>query len=209
MTKKELIRIEKELLSELPQFEVSGTVMFLPPLDKLLRGIGLQGSGLDRASFYTSVFIMPLCVPTDHLYFSFGKRLRHAGIESWNKTAPTLLTELGGAIKSEAIPFLSSINSLLDFAEMARAFNEKNPPTLRAIAYSLARAGENRRAIDVLDRLFVLCDLTVAWQRDLAQEAQSLKSKLIEDPAAAQRQLETWESETVRNLKLDTRISLM
>jgi len=196
------MRIEKSLLAELPGFAISGAVMLIPPADRLLRGVGFEGSGLDKASFYAWVFVMPLCVPTDHLYFNFGKRIRHGGIERWNKASPDILPELSAAIKSQAIPFLYSANSLLDFAEMARQFNEKNPHTLRAIAYSLARVGEIRRAIDILDRLIVLCDLAIPWQGELAQEAQSLRSKLFENPEEAQRQLKTWESKTINNLGL-------
>jgi hypothetical protein len=191
MTKREFMRIEKSLLAELPGFAISGAVMLIPPADRLLRGVGFEGSGLDKASFYA-----------DHLYFNFGKRSRHGGIERWNKASPDILPELSAAIKSQAIPFLYSANSLLDFAEMARQFNEKNPHTLRAIAYSLARVGEIRRAIDILDRLIVLCDLAIPWQGELAQEAQSLRSKLFENPEEAQRQLKTWESKTINNLGL-------
>jgi hypothetical protein len=201
MTTKEFVALEKDLLRELPGLAIKGSLMFIPPVGSLLRGISFKRSS-DKDRFYVSAFVIPLCVPTNHLYFNFGHRMRHGGADGWNRGMPDLLWELSAALKSQAMPPLSPVNSLLEFAEFAGQFNPKSLPTLRAIAYSLARAGEKRRAIDVLDRLAALCDPAVEWQRTLAQEGQGLKEKLLGDPEEARRQLEAWESETVHNLGL-------
>ena len=203
MTTKEFILLEKSLLSELPVFAIKGRLMFIPHTELILRGISFEGSSFDKTSFYASMFVMPLCVPTNHLYFNFGNRIRKEnGADRWNVAMPNLVTELGSALKLQAVPFLSRIESLLDFVEVAKSFSG-NPHTPKAIAFALARAGQNSQAVEVLDQLLSQLDLNVAWQREIADQAKALRAKLVTNPIEAQQQLDAWEAETVHNLGLD------
>lgn len=203
MTTKEFVSLEKSLLPEFPGFAIKGPLMFIPPAERLLRGISFEGSSFDKTSFSVSMFVMPLCVPTNHLYLNFGNRVRHkGGGDRWNMEMPNLVTELGTALKLQAIPFLSRVDSLLGFVEVAKSFSGK-PHTPKAIAFALARAGQNSQAVEVLDQLLSQLDLNVAWQREIADQAKALRAKLVANPVEAQQQLEAWEAETVHNLGLD------
>ena len=94
MTTKEFIALEKSLLPDLPDFAVKGPLMFIPPAERLLRGISFEGSSFDKTSFYVTVFVMPLCIPTKHLYFNLviasgTKRARIAGARecpTWSRS---------------------------------------------------------------------------------------------------------------------------
>jgi hypothetical protein len=204
MTTNKFVSLEKQLLPDLSGFAIKGRLMFMPPVESVLRGIHFEGSAFDKTSFSVTVFVMPLCVPTEYLYFNFGKRLRHGAKGAlWQIGEPDMLVELTSAVKLQAVPFLSRVESLLDFVEVARSFSSGNPHTPRAIAFALARAGQSGPAAVVLDKLLNRLDMSVAWQRQIAEQATNLKAKLVASPAEARQQLESWEAETVRNLGLD------
>ena len=87
---------------------------------------------------------------------------------------------------------------------MAATFlKARDPYGQQAIAYAWARAGEGSRATEELERLVRLLDAKVLWQREMAERAEVLKTKLLTNPAEAQWQLEAWESETTQNLGLE------
>ena len=101
MTTKEFVSLEKSLLPEFPGFAIKGPLMFIPPAERLLRGISFEGSSFDKTSFSVSMFVMPLCVPTKHLYLNFGNRVRHkGGGDRWNMEMPNLVTELGSRVET-------------------------------------------------------------------------------------------------------------
>ena len=114
---------------------------------------------------------------------------------------PNLVEELGAAIKLRALPFLSRVDSLLEFVEVAKS-SPINQRTLEAIGFTLARAGRITQAIEIFDQLLTMVDTNVAWQRDLAEQVGALKSMLINSPSDAQEQLAAWEAETVQKLGL-------
>src|SRR5262249_49406583 len=134
--------------------------------------------------------------------FLFGDRIRHkGGGDRWNVEMPNLIAELVAALKVQALPFLSHVESLLDFVEVAKAFSG-NPHTPKAIAFALARAGRIDEAINVIDQLLPHLDLSVEWQSEIASQANTLRAKLA-TPSEAQQQLEAWEAESARNLGLE------
>ncbi|MBO0801038.1 MAG: hypothetical protein J2P31_19650, partial [Blastocatellia bacterium] len=121
-----------------------------------------------------------------------------------NADAPNLVTELRSAVKREALPFLSSIDSAEDIAKAAATLHKTGDPYVQqTIAYSWARAGNITRATEELERLVLLLDVSIQWQRGMAERSDVLKTTLLANPAEAQRQLEAWESETSKNLGLE------
>ena len=201
MKKKEFETIGKQLLPILPGFVVKGDLLFMRPIGHILRAICFDRS-IDPRSFYVEVFVQPFFVPMEYVVFNFGYRLG-GNCHSWNADNPNLIAELRAGLKRDALPFLSQITSVSDFVKMAKSHPSGNPHTPEAIAFALARAGRNKEAIEVLDQLLGQVKLEVLWQREMADRAKSLKSQLLTDPAAAQRQLDAWEAETVKNLGLE------
>jgi hypothetical protein len=205
MTTTEFVSLEKSLLTELSNLAVKGRLMFIPPAAPILRGINFEGSSFDKTSFSVTMFVMLLCVPTKHLNLSFAAGVRHKkGGDRWNSEMPELIKELSSALKAQAIPFLSPVQSLLDFVDLARSRSfSDNPQTLRAEAFALARAGQISRAVGALDQLLNQIDSKIGWQLEIADQARALRSKLVASSSEAERQLEVWEVETVRNLGLE------
>jgi hypothetical protein len=197
-----LVALEKQLALALPVLRVKKTLMLVPPVDKLLLGIWFDRSSHDNVSFSVTAFIMPLCIPAKHLGFTFGSRVRDKnGGDRWNIETSGLTGDLTAALKEQALPFLSKGDTLEGFIEIARS----SPPTgrvLEGLAYALARSGKIEQAIDAFVRLTSMLDLSVGWQRELAEQARTFGAKLAENPVEAGQQLIYWEAETLNRLKL-------
>jgi hypothetical protein len=203
MTTKEFVAIEKALLHGLPGFTIKGSLLFVSPIKHLLRGVSFDGSSFSKTKFHVTYFVMPLCVPSKHLTLSFGNRLRLRGIDGWDSQLPNLIAELGSALKEQALPLFKPMQSLADFIAYARLSPGTNPQTLRSIAYALARSGQSDQAVAAINEMQKHNDLQFAWQKEISEESQALREKLIEAPDAANKQLEEWEACTIHSLGLD------
>ena len=202
MKRSEFASLLRHPLLQMEGFVLRGTLLFKPPVDRLLRGFCFESSQLDRRAFYATFFVMPLCVPSSHLHFTFGDRVRRAaGGDRWNAEMPDLAAELATALKRAAV-FLSEIESLLAFVAYAESLprTERN---LEGVGYALARAGHVAQAIATFDELLERVDMTVPWQRELAGRISNLKHTLIKSPENARCQLVSFERETIQSLGLD------
>jgi hypothetical protein len=201
MTKKEFIALEKKLLPYLPGFAISGRLTFISPVGHTLRGFGFDPSGFDKKGLYVTLFFLPLCVPSKYLTYGFGKRLKGTG---WRADEPGLENQLIAAMQKD-VPFLKSLSTPRDVLEAVKS-QERNfhdPYKYEAIAYLLIRVGEPTAGIGALDDLLSVLDLSIAWQSEMAERASALKSMLVRNPSDAQKQLEAWEAESIRNLGLE------
>lgn len=203
MKTKEIAAIGKQLLAELPGFALKGQMLFVRPVGHTLRGIFFDRS-INPRGFYVQVFIQPLFVPAGHINFNVGWRLG-GGSHIWNADTPNLISELDTALKREALPFLSRIQSPLDAASAAASLDKLGDPYVQqTIAYAFARAGEVQRAAIALSELARMLDVKEqhSWQQEMTQRADALRVELQDNPTAAQRRLESWQTETTRMLGL-------
>lgn len=202
MTNKEFENIGKELASQFPGFVARGQLLFIRPINGVLRGIFFDRS-IDKRSFYAQMFALPLCIPAKFIWFNFGWRLG-GDCTTWNADDSNLIRNLTAALKREAIPFLSLIKSPGDLAGAADSLAKSGDIGVQqAVAFALARGGEVNRAVAALDRLIDLMRKTGFWIEEI-QRARALRSQLLGNPIDAQRQLDSWEEETVKNLGLET-----
>lgn len=206
MKKKQFESLCKRLLPDLPGFTCKGWLLHSVPVADLLRGFYCDTSGFDASKFTVYVFVLPLYIPTNHLYFTFGNRLKDdRGCEKWwNVNDPSLCEDLLFRMKSEGLPFLSGVRSPIDLVKKA----EELPPTLdpykfETIGYSLAMADDFIGAQEALDRLLGTLDAKIPWQGEMMERAKLLGQKLKADPQGAKHQLAEWEQITKRNLGLE------
>ena len=203
MTHKEFAQLGKGLLPGLPGFAVKGPLVFRSPVGHTLQALDFDRSA-DARHFYLHVFFLPLCVPRKHVSFGFGKRIRGTG---WNVDIPDLEAALASAVQTEAVPFLSGLDTPKDVAETMKRLKGESSKDLyvhEAIAYMLALAGESAAAVGWLDRLLSLPTAELGpWVRDIETRARLIRAKLVENPAKALDQLALWEMESVRNLGLE------
>lgn len=210
MRTKDFVALEKRLLPKLENFTINGPLLFIVPIGHTLRGFHFEGSSFDKHSFYVDAFFMPLYVPSQHVHFTFGHRVRDGGGDRWNTERAAFEAALEAAVQKE-VPFLASLNTALDVATALKPLARRsNPHCHEAFAYALVQAGEIRAALDAIDTLLRLVESLkrvnpkLTWELEIAERAQLLKTKLTTNPKDASAQLAAWESETIRNLGLDT-----
>lgn len=205
MRQKEFRAVAKQLLPDLPGWRLKGPLLIWPPVDHTLRAVCFEPSGFDRRSFYLSVFLLPLCVRHEYVSFNMGKRLGF----SWEADDPQLLSNLLRAMRAEATPFLEGLDTPQDVVAviLARWRRSEDLYVHQGIAYLLALYGELDQAVDALDHLLKLSTTGfyrgLSWADQMAVEARTLKSKLLEDPDDARSMLREWEEESRRNLKVE------
>ncbi len=129
MKKKEFEAIGKRLLPDLPNFAVKGDLLLIRPLGCALRGVCFNRS-IDPRSFYVEIFIQPIFVPSEHIGFNIGWRLRggSGGSDSWDADVPNLIMALSAGLRREALPFLSRIQSPRDIADAASSVHKIKGP---------------------------------------------------------------------------------
>lgn len=201
MKVKEFQLLCEELLANLPGYRCQGRLLVNTTDEHVLRGFCFEPSDFDRTSFYVNVFFLPLYVPTTHLYFTFGDRLRDNGGDRWNVDDPNLIGKLVNCIQSQGIPLLSGVRDPLGLAEVVqeRFANSQDPYVLEAIAYSLLMGSDHVSAPAALDRLLAVLDPTVSWQNEMRLRAEQLKRLALDD---AKRLLANWELATRANLRI-------
>lgn len=201
MKSKDFSELAKRLLPDLPGFAVKTPLVLVPPVKHTLRGLCFESHSHEAKLFYVWVFFLPLFVPRQYVSFEFGKRI---GGDRWNAEAPDIVHELGVALKREAMPFLSPIETPRDVVQAAKSLRlPQNANIQQAIAYALARAGDVHKAIAELDTLLAMLDSKVPWQLEMTERASALRLQLHTDVPGAQKQLEAWEAESISNLGLE------
>ncbi len=198
------VRLERQLIESMPGWAISGPMIVMCPLERVLRGVAFEGSSFDAKTFFVWFFFLPLCVPTKHLYFNFGERLRtSSGGDVWNTNDTELLGQLRGAISDQALPYLSGVESLEGMIQKLNLSSEpENPHKQQAIAYALARGGKFEEAREALAVLISQLDDQSPWQQEISERAKWLQIQLENDTTQRKEQLEKWEAETTEALKL-------
>lgn len=201
MRNQDFARIHSLILPMLVGFKSHKSLMFLSPVDSVLRAIDFDPSGWDESAFYVEVFIMPLYVPHDYISFLFGKRINNSGL-GWSRDTPDLIERLHEQIKAKALPYLDATRTPLDLANnmMNLGFHNANVP--HAIAFSLAKAGEHDRAAALIDSFLPKMSVARDWEQRIHDQCSAFRDLLVRDPAAAHRQLLAWEDYTVDKLGL-------
>jgi hypothetical protein len=205
---KDFVSLETRLLEKFPGFAIKGQLMFMIPLEHTLRGFHFDGSSFNKKSLYVDAFFMPLCVPTEHVHFTFGRRVRDKGGDRWNADDLNFEAALESAMQEE-VPFLARLRTAKDVSSALEPLTKPNdagyvnPHCYEALAYTLVQAGETTAAANVIDTLLKRASSTVAWESEIASRARLIRNKLLEGPEKAQQQLTVWESENIRNLELE------
>jgi len=203
MKKKQFESICRTILPDLSGFACKGWLLYAHPVSHILQGFCCDDSGFDPTRFAVWAFVLPLYIPTQHLYFNFGHRLRdESGCEKWwNIQEPNLAGNLLDSIQREGPPFLDQVQRPSQMVTLVeRLTGNTNPHSLEAIAYSLAMADEYSASQEALERLMKTLDRNIPWHSEMFDRAAELAQQLLGDPQRAKQQLFEWEQTTVKNL---------
>lgn len=192
----------KYLSTELHDFVLRGSLLYIPHVHHVLRGVCFEPSRLEPHSIYATFFAQPLCVPSDCMYITVGHRLRStSGDDLWAIDNPGVASELLAAIRSDALPYLTRTATLEGFAQEAYTFSLASIRIVEDIAYAHAYTGATTPAADLLHKLLDMVDMAIPWQSNVAVRARRLLT-LLPTPDAAKHQLQEWEKFTLEHLRL-------
>ena len=209
MTARELSAIAKKVNCLLPDYTLKGSLLFKLTPEAILLGLCFDGSSRDSRLFRGNAFLLPLFVPTETIHFNYSKRITPK-IGQWNADDPNLVDALTAAIRNEGIPFFDAVSTLKDAADFIRPMlvpnvsGYVNPHSQEALAYTLIKLNDVPGALAVLSQMQkTLTKSTVEWELAIAARARTVEQKLLESPATALAQLDTWKDQTIRQLKLE------
>jgi len=187
MTTKQFVALGRQLLPIFPSAVVHGPLIAIVPVGQILRAVCFDRTS-DKTEFCVWAFWFPLYVPTEHIYFNFGKSIRNKGSEYWRSESPHLVDELASAIRSEAFPFLEKASTPQGVIDELRykVVDGQNPHSYNALVHALAKEGDISGALQTIDELMERLDLSrrnrpglTEWQVELEAKAKSLKEKLL------------------------------
>jgi hypothetical protein len=201
------------LLPHLPGFDFKGSLVFVRPLEYLLRGFYFEASGFDRLAFYLTAFVQPLYAPYDHIHFSFGERLSTWGAGGWTvspEDPARTMTDVLASIKRRGLPFINYVRTPHDLATKAPLVGghpRSNPYAAEAVAFSHILCGQYPEAVQMLEHLEQMLreprDFpTQPRETEMLNRCRSMHACLARDPREAIRQLDEWTARTRQSLRL-------
>ena len=192
----------RQLSRQFPGFVAHKRLLLKAPVNGSLKAVVFESSAADKDSFYIWYFVMPMCIPQDYISLLFGDRLRHpTEREYWTSSMPDLVDHIASAIQEQALPMLTIAGSPEGFINLAkRAW--RNPHTPHAVASVLARSGRYKEALIVIDDFLPRLNTAAPAEKEIFDLSTRLRDLLIDDPAAALRQLQEWENYTIGKLGL-------
>ncbi len=208
MTKKQFERLGRHVATESGEFVPAGSIVYQRPLKHFLRGLCFEGSGFNKDRFFVWVFAMPLYVPIDHIAFTMGDRLRCGHSEGWDNQSNSILIELRGAFDQQAKPWLAEHSDLKRCVSVLSRNAAGNPNHAIAAAFGKLLLGQTSDSLRSIAELLRRIDLTVEWQRTIAERATYIEKLAREDELKAREQLRTWELETLQSLNLLSGLAL-
>ncbi len=199
--------VNNYLLPHLPDFTFKGSLLYAEPVEWLLRGFSFEPSAWDRSSFYLWAFIQPLYVPSDHVYYLFGKRLGSGlGLRFEEEKRQESMTDLLTCIQQEGIPYLQQIQTPSDVAWKAKEVhpNPADPYVVEAVAYSLILIGQYSQADKEMTHLLAYWEQEAEhdWHYQQMGRVYRVRGALRRAPQEAVHLLEQWRDLTLKNLRL-------
>jgi hypothetical protein len=201
--------MKRHLLPEFPELDYSGRLLYVAPLDDVLRGFYFDDSAFSRTTVFVEVVVLPLYVPYEHVHFTFGYRLTHQAdarkVESWDISEPVNRREvetMKAAMRDNGLPYLLKLATPLLIAEnlIGATKLRDNPVVHQAVAFSLARVGRYPESQERLAALIRQIE-DPRWHRILETSTQLLRA-IDNGAASAIALLERWKGETARTLGL-------
>ena len=206
---------EKYLLPHLPGFIFHKKLLYISPIEQLLRGVFFYSSAYERWTFTIVAFIQPLYIPEEHTHSLYGGRLGNlsGGADEWWTIDETnevqVMNEVLHTVQKEALPFLNKIKDPSDFVKKYMR-RERDPGIhyMEAVSYSLVMVGKYRKARKIFDRNLKTLDkamrgeYALPYLGEMAERVKLIKNALNENPENAIGILNGWREETLRNLGL-------
>jgi hypothetical protein len=222
MKYKEFERLFQTLLPDLPGFRVKKYLIYRIPSPHILHGFCGEGSAYSKSDFTVWVFVLPLYVPAEVIYFNFGERIGWSEppgefAQWYEKEDPKAVDEIRRWMKTRALPLLSRVNTPAEFPEWLIEYRKERVRAIkiwedahdaRAMAYSLVLSGRYAEAEMYFEKLALRGQQPGEpdWVYKVCNEAEQVWQALKRDPAEARAMLDGFEQQTKEMLTKEFKI---
>lgn len=205
--------IRRHFLHRLSGYACGRGLLFKSPLRYLLRGFCFQPSSFDKFRFSVQLFVQPLFVSSDHIYFSIGNRLGELSRnqERWWSVAEesenTVMEDVFSLIMSEGPLVFDRFSSLRDVCERVVAHNPNKhdlyaPEMAAYAAVLLDDCKAANEMFDCAEKRIAMGDDRRDWVLQLIDRIRTMRKTYDRSPQEAKSLLHHWRDETAANLKL-------
>jgi hypothetical protein len=185
-------------------WEVKRNILFINPVENILRGIYVESSAFSGSQFALNVFVQPLYIPMPLIILTFGYRHKTNDKKEWwdfdvNKKEQ-LAAQLLEAIKVAEINYLSKIFNASSFYDYYKKDKKISLAHFQAVAYSAAYAAlpsADNELRELLKYISSKEDLRVPETKDLYSKIELL-FKTIDRKVIFQE----WEEQTRKAIKI-------
>jgi hypothetical protein len=205
------------LLPKLPGFVARRALVYRRPLDAFLRGLSFDTSAFASGRIFVTAFVQPLFVPDDALVYTFGFRL---GDDFWDideKDPDPTFEAIGEAARREALPFFEQLADLDGFCELVPKWATAEPKKLKslqslddpvvteALGYAELLRGRKDHGARLLEKTLESERENDEYANDelIARVDHVLDAVNRLGLEAGQAQLQEWQAETIKNLRLE------
>lgn len=209
---------QKYIVDSLPGFSLKGHLIYNSNYERILRGFCFEDSAYRKDSINIYVFVQPLYIPAEYLWFNFGKRLNDisekGGDRWWNislENEGDIMREVLDLILGPGLTFIENVKSLQDLVEVFQVQGDKNRDLniLEALAYTEILVGNYQNANCSLEKLLLTLEMDikkypqVRWLYTMKERVSRINKFILENESnAAYQQLLSWEKYTEEALKL-------
>jgi len=196
-----------------------GHLIYKKNFDWLLNGFCFEDSAFDANTFNIYVFVQPLYVPKNHLWFNFGHRLNFLskkGYDKWwtisNTNEANIIEEISELLLGPGLRF---INKTTTQEKLLKTFFnlEKETPhdfnSLEALVYSRIICNDFLTAQHTLEKLLRTIEIeslnnpNLSWLSETKKRLASMEKLLAaKDFSMAKDQLYVWREYTLKELGL-------
>ena len=205
--------IYRHLLPHMPGFAAKGGLLFVRPLEYVLRGYGFQGSNFDKDRFCVGAFAEPLFIPGGNVAVEGWGRLgsiRGKADKWWTLTKDNeqqVMADVLRLMKREGPTIIDKFKTLDDFVKNAitRKTNPYSPYPPEMVAYGAVLLGKRRLAEKMFDKVeWTLRDESQrrSYEEEILKRARNVRNTFRRDSQEAVAILRRWREETAAKLKL-------
>jgi hypothetical protein len=196
-SKKMAIRALKLLHKSLPALQMGHDLLFVPPVEHILRCFSLETRFEMKGEVYLWRVVIPLYRPPTCLILNYADRL--LGGEKVSVLEADLdqtVDRLARVISQGELDYLKSIQSPQDFLQKIDWNSLPSSPNYRLdLALTHYMAGNVPACLDILEQV-VSAKLSPRWA-DNVRLARELVEELKVNPVAFRRRIETWEEKNI------------
>jgi len=207
------------LLPYLPEFKIKGHLLYLNNNDYFLGGFWFESSSFQANTFVIEAFVQPLFIPSEHLWFNFGTRLKSvtSGCEMWwtylQDTQNEMMEEVRVLIISQGLKFLHDRLPIDKFLHTyGKDINHPNVNNAESVCYAYLLNNPKKRIQSIIHlnvllkklQYDIMANPEILWLNEVKERVELIANYMKKNERIkAIDQLNEWKEYTISQLKID------